>query len=77
MLLQLFPQKATNNTCTSAEVKNHGKAKKDGKYINIFMIRELAERLGAYSLETGIPKTFLIEKAVKKYLDEKEKQGDE
>ena len=33
MLLQLFPQKATNNTCTSAEVKNHGKAKKDGKYI--------------------------------------------
>ena len=31
----------------------------------------------AYSLETGIPKTFLIEKAVKKYLDEKEKQGDE
>ena len=48
------------------------KPKKDGKYINIFMIRELAERLEAYSAETGIPKTFLIEKAVKAYLDEKE-----
>lgn len=50
------------------------KPKKDGKFINIFMIRELAERLETYSTETGIPKTFLIEKAVKAYLDEKEKQ---
>lgn len=53
------------------------KPKKDGKHINIYMERELAERLEAYSDETGIPKTFVIEKAVKGYLDQKaEKQKD-
>jgi len=50
------------------------KPKKDGKYVNIYMDRELAERLEAYSDETGIPKTFVIEKAVKAYLDQKEDQ---
>ena len=46
------------------------KPKKDGKYINIYMARELAERLETYSEETGVPKTFVIEKAVKGYLDQ-------
>lgn len=53
------------------------KPKKDGKYVNIYMERELAERLEAYSDETGIPKTFVIEKAVKGYLDQRENQGQE
>ena len=53
------------------------KPKKDGKYVNIYMDRERAERLEAYSDETGIPKTFVIEKAVKGYLDQKEDQEQE
>ena len=53
------------------------KPKKDGKYVNIYMDRELAERLEAYSDETGIPKAFVIEKAVKGYLDQKEDQEQE
>ena len=50
------------------------KPKKDGKYVNIFMIKELAERLEEFSHYTGISKTFIIEKAVRLYLDDKEKQ---
>ena len=38
------------------------------------MDRELAERMEAYSDETSIPKTFVIEKTVKAYLDQKEDQ---
>ena len=30
---------------------------------------DLAARLDAYKAETGVPKTFVIEKAVKEYLD--------
>lgn len=53
------------------------KPKKDGKYVNIYMERELAERLESYSDETGIPKTFVIEKAVKAYLEKKEESSQE
>ena len=31
---------------------------------------DLAERLEAYKTETGVNKTFVIEKALEKYLDE-------
>ncbi len=50
------------------------KPKKDRKYVNIYMERELTERLEAYSDETGIPKAFVIEKAVKGYLNQREEQ---
>lgn len=31
---------------------------------------DIAARLDEYKSETGVPKTFVIEKAVEKYLDE-------
>lgn len=31
---------------------------------------DIAARLDTYKSETGVPKTFVIEKAVEKYLDE-------
>lgn len=36
---------------------------------------ELLERFDAYVEETGISKTFIIEQALEKYLDENEPQG--
>lgn len=30
---------------------------------------DLAARLGAYKSQTGVPKTFVIEKALEEYLD--------
>lgn len=42
--------------------------KKDGKYLNIFMERPILEAAAAYSEQTGIPKTRIIEDAVKEYL---------
>ena len=44
--------------------------KKDGKYVNIYMDRALAETLERYSAETMIPKTALVEKAVREYLEQ-------
>ena len=43
--------------------------KKDGKYINIYMQRSLAEAVERYSEETMIPKTAILEKAVQEYLE--------
>lgn len=45
------------------------RAKKDGKYINIYMDRMILEAAEQYSKETHIPKTALIEVAVKEYLE--------
>lgn len=46
-----------------------GRQKKDGHFFNCYLQKELLERLTAYSAETGIPKTFIVEKALQKYLD--------
>ena len=45
--------------------------KKDGKYINIYMQRSLVEAVERYSETTMIPKTAILEKAVKEYLERK------
>ena len=43
--------------------------KKDGKFLNCYVNKEIIERLANYSNETGISKTFIVEKALQKYLD--------
>lgn len=45
------------------------RAKKDGQYFNCYLRKDILERLTAYSDETGIPKTFVVEKALQNYLD--------
>lgn len=45
------------------------RAKKDGQYFNCYLRKDILERLTVYSDETGIPKTFVVEKALQKYLD--------
>ncbi|MBQ6057420.1 MAG: ribbon-helix-helix domain-containing protein [Treponema sp.] len=44
-------------------------AKKDGKFFNCYLRKDILERLSAYSDDTGIPKTRVVEKALQKYLD--------
>ncbi|MBQ7673660.1 MAG: ribbon-helix-helix domain-containing protein [Alphaproteobacteria bacterium] len=44
-------------------------AKKDGKFFNCYIRKDILERLSAYSDDTGIPKTRVVEKALQKYLD--------
>ena len=46
------------------------RAKKDGQYFNCYLRKDILERLTAYSDERGIPKTFVVEKALQKYLDD-------
>lgn len=48
------------------------KAKKDGTYVNIYMDRELNDRLENYIKTTGQTKTFLIESLLRQYLDDHE-----
>lgn len=43
--------------------------KKDGKFFNCYLRKDILERLTAYSNDTGIPKTRVVEKALQKYLD--------
>ena len=43
--------------------------KKDGKVINYYVRRDLVDRLDAYSEKSMIPKTSIIEVALKEYLD--------
>lgn len=45
------------------------RAKKDGKYVNIYMDRTILDAMDAYSAETRIPKTAIIEEGVKLYLE--------
>lgn len=48
------------------------KAKKDGTYVNIYMDRELNDRLEKYIKTTGQTKTFLIESLLRQFLDDHE-----
>ncbi|SFO83370.1 Ribbon-helix-helix domain-containing protein [Acidaminococcus fermentans] len=52
------------------------RVKKDGKFLNCFIKREILEQLATYSDDTGIPKTTVVEKALKKYLDEVMKKAE-
>lgn len=45
------------------------RAKKDGKYVNIYMDRMILDAMDAYSAEIHIPKTAIIEEGVKLYLE--------
>lgn len=46
--------------------------KKDGKVINYYVRKDLVERLDAYSEKSMIPKTSIVEAALKEYLDKAE-----
>ena len=46
--------------------------KKAGTYFNMKMEQELYDRMTAYCSSTGVPKTTVVEKALKAYLDEAE-----
>lgn len=44
------------------------RAKKDGQFFNCYLRKDILKRLSAYSDDTGIPKTIVVEKALLKYL---------
>lgn len=44
------------------------RAKKDGKFVNVYMEKSLSDAADRYSEETGVPKTKVIEKALEEYL---------
>ena len=46
------------------------KAKKDYEPMSVKLEKQIADRLRAYSDETSIPMTAVIEKALVKYLDD-------
>jgi len=43
--------------------------KKDGKFINFYVKKDLVERLEQYSEKSMIPKTAILEAALQDYLD--------
>ena len=45
------------------------RAKKEGSYLNAKLPTEIIERVSAYSEATRIPKTAIVEMALKEYLD--------
>ena len=45
------------------------RAKKAGKFVNVYMEKSIAEAADKYSEETGIPKTKVIENALEEYLE--------
>ena len=45
------------------------RAKKEGSYLNAKLPTEIIERVSAYSEQTRIPKTAIVELALKEYLD--------
>jgi hypothetical protein len=47
--------------------------KKDGRHINLYIQREIIEMLEQYCEEAGQTKTVAIERALKKYLSEHQK----
>lgn len=47
------------------------KSKKDGKYLNIYMDRKLFNTVERYYEETGIPKTRIVEDAVREYMQKR------
>lgn len=50
------------------------KQKKEYSPVSLKMDKTIFERLQAYSEESGVPKTTVIERAIARYLDEKEKK---
>lgn len=46
------------------------KPKKDGQFINVYLDRNLHDRLCYYAEEMGQTKTLAIERILKKYFDE-------
>lgn len=46
------------------------RAKKDGKYVNIYMERELAEMLKSYADEKGQTVTMAIERILQGFFDD-------
>lgn len=44
------------------------RAKKDGRFVNVYMEKSIADAADRYSKETGVPKTKVIEKALEEYL---------
>ena len=49
--------------------------KKEYSPVSLKMDKTVFERLQAYSDESGVPKTTIIERAITRYLDEKEKEA--
>ena len=47
--------------------------KKEYSPVSIKMDKDVFDRLNAYSDESGVPKTTVIERAVIKYIEEREK----
>lgn len=45
------------------------RAKKEGSYLNAKLPTEIIKRVCAYSEQTRIPKTAIVEIALKEYLD--------
>ena len=50
------------------------RAKKDGKFVNVYMEKSIADAADRYSEKTGVSKTKVIEKALEEYL-EKQKEN--
>ena len=44
------------------------RAKKDGKFLNCYVDKEILEKLEQYWEKTSIPKTSVVEKALSQYL---------
>ncbi len=43
--------------------------RKDGKFINAYVKKDIVDRVDAYSEESRIPKTAILEVALEEYLD--------
>ena len=48
------------------------RAKKNGHFLNCKVHDDILERLNMYSNETKLPKTAVVELALKEYLDKRE-----
>jgi len=46
--------------------------KKDGKFVNAYLKKELVERMEDYSASSFMPKTAILELALQEYLDKVE-----
>ena len=47
--------------------------KKDGKFLNCYVRKDIAERVDAYAEASLIPKTAILEMALQEYLDKVQK----
>ena len=46
--------------------------KKDGKFVNAYLKKDLVDRMETYSESTFMPKTAILELALQEYLDKVE-----